>query len=100
MSVSTLAHPKSGRGSVAKLWLGVLILIAAGVGLAWFGAASLRGEMTASGLGFRTVEEGSGPLIKPVDGVLIEYEGRLEDGKVFDSSEGRGPTPMIAGQSI
>ena len=33
-------------------------------------------------------------------GVLIEYEGRLSDGTVFDSSAGRGPTPMIAGQVI
>ena len=39
-------------------------------------------------------------MIKPVDGVMIEYEGRLLDGTVFDSSEGRGPAPMIAGQVI
>jgi FKBP-type peptidyl-prolyl cis-trans isomerase FkpA len=99
MSVSTLAHPRSRRGT-AKLWLAILLLIAAGVGLAWLGAGSLRGETTASGLQFRTIEAGSGPQIKAVDGVLIEYEGRLEDGTVFDTSEGRGPAPMIAGQVI
>ena len=98
MSVSTLAHPQRRR--TGRLWLAMLLLIAAGVVLAWFGAGSLRGETTASGLGFRTVEPGEGPLIKAVDGVLIEYEGRLEDGTVFDTSEGRGPTPMIAGQVI
>ncbi len=100
MSVATLAHPPSGRRTSGKLWLAMLALIAAGIALAWFGAGSLRGETTASGLGFRTVEAGSGPHIKAVDGVLIEYEGRLEDGTVFDTSEGRGPTPMIAGQVI
>ena len=99
MSVSTLAH-ETRRGSAGKLWLALVALVAAGVALAWVGAGSLRGETTASGLQFRTVEEGSGPLIKAVDGVLIEYEGRLEDGTVFDTSEGRGPTPMIAGQVI
>ena len=99
MPVSTVAHAERRRGT-GKLWLGILAMIAAGVALAWFGAGSLRGETTASGLQFRTVEAGEGPLIKPVDGVLIEYEGRLEDGTVFDTSEGRGPTPMIAGQVI
>jgi FKBP-type peptidyl-prolyl cis-trans isomerase FkpA len=98
MSVSTLAHPQ--RRGTGKLWLALLLLIAAGVGLAWFGAGSLRGETTATGLQFRTIEAGKGDPIKAVDGVLIEYEGRLEDGTVFDTSEGRGPTPMIAGQVI
>src|SRR5687768_5829567 len=98
MSVSTLAHPQ--LRSTGKLWLALLLLIAAGVALAWFGAGSLRGETTASGLQFRTIEAGKGDPIKAVDGVLIEYEGRLEDGTVFDTSEGRGPTPMIAGQVI
>jgi FKBP-type peptidyl-prolyl cis-trans isomerase FkpA len=100
MSVATLAHPPSGRRTAARLWLAMLALIAAGIGIAWIGAGSLRAETTASGIQFRTVEEGSGDFIKAVDGVMIEYEGRLEDGTVFDSSEGRGPTPMIAGQVI
>ena len=100
MSVSTLAHPPGHRKSRAKFWLGVLFVIAAGIGLAWLGAGSLRGETTTSGLGFRTVEEGTGPFIQPVDGVMIEYEGRLADGTVFDASGERGPQPMIAGQTI
>ena len=99
MSVSTLAHPPS-RSGTGKLWLALLLLIAAGVGLAWFGAGSLRGETTATGLQFRTIEAGKGDPIKAIDGVLVEYEGRLEDGTVFDTTEGRGPTPMIAGQVI
>ena len=100
MSVSTLAHPESRRPSRAKFWLGILLVVAAGIGLAWLGAGSLRGETTASGLGFRTVEEGTGAYIQPVDGVMIEYEGRLTDGTVFDASGERGPQPMIAGQTI
>ncbi|MGI8611624.1 MAG: FKBP-type peptidyl-prolyl cis-trans isomerase [Sphingomicrobium sp.] len=99
MPASPVANPPSRRGT-GKLWLALLLLVAAGVALAWFGAGSLQGETTASGLQFRTVEAGEGELIKAVDGVMIEYEGRLEDGTVFDTSEGRGPTPMIAGQVI
>jgi FKBP-type peptidyl-prolyl cis-trans isomerase FkpA len=79
-----------------KLWLGLLLLIGAGVALAWFGAERVRDKTVQ----VETVQAGSGPTIKLEDGVLIEYEGRLADGTVFDSSAGRGPTPMIAGQVI
>ena len=99
MSVSQVPLHPLKRGSLAKLWLGILLLVAAALLLAWQGAGALRGETTASGLMFRTIEAGDGPLIKPVDGVLIDYEGRLEDGTVFDSSRGQ-PVPMIAGQVI
>lgn len=99
MSVSQVPLRPLKRGTLAKLWLGLLLLVAAALLLAWTGAGALRGETTASGLEFRTVKAGEGPLIAPVDGVLIEYEGRLEDGTVFDSS-GAQPVPMIAGQVI
>ena len=99
MSVTRVPLQPLKRGSLAKLWLGILLLLAAALLLAWTGAGAMRGETTASGLVFRTVQPGSGPMIKPVDGVLIEYEGRLENGTVFDSSQGQ-PVPMIAGQVI
>jgi hypothetical protein len=37
------------------LWLGFLLVIAAGVALAWAGAGSLRPSNSASGLQFRTI---------------------------------------------
>jgi FKBP-type peptidyl-prolyl cis-trans isomerase FkpA len=100
MSAAEAAHRPEHRGRSARLWLAIALIIAAAIGLAWLGAGSLRGMTTASGLQIRTIEEGSGAFVQPMDGVLIEYEGRLEDGTVFDSSAGRGPTPMIAGQVI
>jgi FKBP-type peptidyl-prolyl cis-trans isomerase FkpA len=100
MSASEAANRPGSKSGTAKIWLALAALIAVAVALAWIGAGGMRGETTASGLYLRTIEEGSGAPIQPVDGVLIEYEGRLEDGSVFDSSEGRGPTPMIAGQVI
>jgi FKBP-type peptidyl-prolyl cis-trans isomerase len=42
---------------------------------------------TASGLRFQTLKPGSGPRPAAEDAVLITYEGRLADGKVFDKSE-------------
>ncbi len=99
MSVSEVANRSEHRGRAVKIWLALLVLIAAGIGLAWAGTAPLRGETTASGLQIRTVKEGSGPFIQSVDGVMVEYEGRLTDGTVFDKS-GDQPVPMLAGQVI
>ena len=42
---------------------------------------------TASGLRFQTLKPGTGPRPTAGDAVLIAYEGRLADGKVFDKSE-------------
>ena len=88
------------RGSMFKLWLGIALLIAAAVVLAWIGAGSLRGETTATGVMIRTVQAGKGDPIKATDGAILEYEGRLMDGTVFDSTKGRGPAGMIPGQVI
>ena len=88
------------RGSLAKLWLAILLLVAAAIGLAWIGAGSMRGETTSSGLQFRVVEEGTGEPIQAIDGVMIDYTGRLTDGTEFESTAERGPVPVIAGQMI
>ena len=88
------------RGSMFKLWLGIALLIAAAVVLAWIGAGSLRGETTATGVMIRTVQAGKGDPIKATDGAILEYEGRLMDGTVFDTTKGRGPAGMIPGQVI
>ena len=96
MSVAEAAHRPAHTGRAVKLWLGFLIIIAAGVSLAWIGAQSVRGRTVQ----VETVTPGSGPLVAPQDGVLIEYEGRLVNGKVFDSSQGKGPVPVLVGQTI
>jgi FKBP-type peptidyl-prolyl cis-trans isomerase FkpA len=96
MSVSTLAHPPHHKAALTKFWLAVIVLIAVGVGLAWLGAGSLRGERTASGLVFRTLQPGTGPIITDADAVLIDYEGRLPNGTVFDSSANHGGPQAVA----
>jgi FKBP-type peptidyl-prolyl cis-trans isomerase FkpA len=101
MSVSTLYHPPHHKGALVKFWLAVLFLLAVGVALAWLGAGGLRGERTASGLVFRTVQAGSGPVITAADAVLADYELRLPDGKLIDSSaQHGGPQVMAATQTI
>lgn len=90
MSVAEAAHRPEHRGRAVKLWLAFLIIVAAGIGLAWLGASPLRGETTDSGLRIRTVEKGEGPFIKAEDAALVEYQVRLPDGTVLDDSARHG----------
>jgi FKBP-type peptidyl-prolyl cis-trans isomerase FkpA len=46
---------------------------------------------TASGVVIRTITPGSGPSPAATDIVKMHYEGKLTDGKVFDSSIGKDP---------
>ena len=95
--MSTTAKSEPRRKSNPKLWLGILALVAAGVALAWFGAESVKSRTVQ----VETITAGTGPAIQAEDGVLIEYEGRLAaNGTVFDTSAGRGPMPILVGQTI
>jgi FKBP-type peptidyl-prolyl cis-trans isomerase FkpA len=101
MAASEAAHRSDNRGRGLKLAIALLATVGAGVGLAYAGTAPLKGETTKTGVRIRTLEVGSGPFIQPVDGVMIEYSGKLADGTVFDDSARHGgPQPMIAGQVI
>ncbi len=44
---------------------------------------------TASGLRYRILRAGKGPMPKATDTVTVNYHGWLDDGKVFDSSYDR-----------
>ena len=99
MSVAEAAHRPRKIGRAVKLWLGFLLVIAAGIGLAWFGAGSLRPEISSSGLEFREVKGGTGQPIGPADAALLDYVGTLDDGTVFDNSEAHGgPQPFSMAQ--
>ncbi len=47
-------------------------------------------KTTNSGLQYKVITSGSGKTPKPSDSVVAHYEGRLINGKVFDSSIKRG----------
>ncbi len=49
---------------------------------------------TASGMLIKHTQEGTGPSPAATDEVSVHYEGRLIDGKVFDSSKKHGTEPV------
>lgn len=76
------------KGSLIKLWLGVLVAVLVAAGIAW--------AAMPKGLTVDTVTEGEGANPQMGDIAFIRYSGRLEDGTVFDQSEGGGwPIPDI-----
>ncbi len=55
-------------------------------------------QETESGLRFRILEEGDGPVAAPGDVVSVHYTGWLPDGNEVDSSRGRGePLEFVLG---
>jgi FKBP-type peptidyl-prolyl cis-trans isomerase FkpA len=94
MSVSQVPLRPIAKGSLVKLWLAIAALIALAYGVAYFGAGQFK-TVTVE-----TVAAGTGPLIGEMDGVIIEYTGRTENGTVFDTTDGRGPAPFLVMQVV
>jgi FKBP-type peptidyl-prolyl cis-trans isomerase FklB len=51
-------------------------------------------KTTESGLQYKVITMGSGPVPQPSDKVQVHYEGRLVDGTVFDASKKHGDKPL------
>lgn len=94
MSVTAVPIRPVKKGSVLKLWIALGILALAAAALAFAGTSGQKWEKTASGLEYRVIKAGTGPTPKQTDVVTFDYEGRLQNGEVFDSSEGKGPAQI------
>lgn len=71
------------KGSLAKLWIGVIVAVALAVLLAW--------SLAPKGYGLSVLEAGEGPHPQAGDVVFVNYVGKLKNGKVFDQSQ---PLPL------
>ena len=94
MSVSQVPIQPIKKGSLTKLWLAIVLLAAIAFAIAWTGAGQFKTVKVD------TVAAGSGPAITELDGVIIEYTGRTEDGTVFDTTDGRGPAAFLVAQVV
>lgn len=67
------------KGSLVKLWIGIVIAVLAAAALAW--AAQPKG------LEVEVIEEGTGPTAEVGQVVFARYTGSLPDGTTFDQSQ-------------
>ena len=74
------------KGSLIKLWIGVIVAILIGAGLAW--------AAMPKGLDVETVTQGTGESPELGDVVFVKYVGKLTDGTEFDRSQ---PLPIPPG---
>ena len=85
------------RGSVLKLWIGLVALMLAAAALAWWGTRGLQLVTLESGARYRVVAEGTGPAITSADAFALRYrlhKGSL-DSPVIQDSDQRGE-PFVA----
>jgi len=67
------------KGSLTKLWIGVIIAVLLAGGIAW---AAQPGVTRVS-----TITAGAGAFPGETDVVFVRYTGKLADGTVFDESQ-------------
>lgn len=90
MSVTTVPLQPLKKGSVAKLWVALVLLAALAAAFAWWGTSAFQTVRTANGVGIRTLAAGAGAKITPQDVVALHYKlhaKSLESPVVQDSRE-------------
>lgn len=94
-TVTAVPIPPVKRAYVLWLVAGLLIALVAGVALARAGDTGII--TTPSGLRYQVLKAGEIKGARPTDAdvTLVNYEGRLVDGTVFDKSQ--QPTPLPVG---
>ena len=102
MSVTAVPIQPIKKGSVAKLWIGLLLLAAAVAAIAWFGTAAFRTTTTASGVQVRAIKLGSGPRITPLDVVALQYKlhAKSLDAPVIQDSRASGQPFVTTTQTV
>lgn len=95
--MSASPQAKSFSLSAFLPWgLPLIALIVAALGLACAGTYKFRLTELPSGLSYQVLRAGNGPKPGPQDRVAVHYEGRLENGTVFDSSYMRNQPEILS----
>ena len=101
MSVTAVPLQPVKRSYIVWIWVGIAVAIVAAFLLAMMGddyfTRSQRTfgiQTTASGLKYKVLTEGTGPHPTDTDVALVNYEGKLRSGQVFDKSQQPSPLPV------
>lgn len=101
MSATAVPLRPIAKGSLARLWVAILLVLLAAAVLAWAGLRKADGGASAflsansgeegvvttdSGLQYKVVKQGTGNSPTADDIALVSYRGTLIDGTVFDEN--------------
>ena len=100
MSVTAVPIRPLKKGSIVKLWIGLLVLAALAAAVAWWTTGGLYFTKTASGLEYQVVRSGEGPNATAADMASINFEGRLKDGTLIGTNRGQAPVDIPVGAGI
>lgn len=84
-----------GKGTLSKLWLGVLAAVLVAGLAAW--AFAPKFQSLANGVTMETLKAGEGDSPGATDFALVNYRGTLADGTMFDEGQG---VPMPVNQVV
>jgi FKBP-type peptidyl-prolyl cis-trans isomerase FkpA len=97
MSVTAVPLRPLGKGTIVKFWIGLLLIVLLGVGLAWIGTSRQQFVTTDEGIRYRTFESGEGDPLTPADIAMTELELRGPKGNLIQSSREAGaPAPLTS----
>lgn len=85
-SVTAVPLQPIQKGSVRRLWIVIVLIVAVAAVLAWVGNRQFG--RTASGLTYQMIKTGEGSSPAKDDVAMLGYKGSLPDGTVFDQNEG------------
>jgi len=90
------------KGSLIKLWLGLLVLALAAAALAWAGTRPLQVQTLPSGARYRVLAEGHGPAMTPADVAALHYKLHVnsERAPVIQNSEESGQPFVTSVQEV
>ena len=91
MSVTAVPLQPLSKGTVAKLWIGILLVVLLAVGLAWIGTSRQQSEALEGGIRFRAYEEGTGDPLTPADVAVARLASVGPNGELLADPAPPGP---------